>query len=75
MAAQGYFTPGDMIVGIGPDTQVWRKRPETALPTWPGRGRKPTRVRLCPGQTGAEAVKAVAASVPTVQHKWGQVCR
>jgi SRSO17 transposase len=49
------------------DTRVWRRRPETAVPQWSGRGRKPTRERLCPGQAEAEEVKAVAASIPSVQ--------
>jgi SRSO17 transposase len=49
------------------DTRVWRRRPETAVPQWAGRGRKPTRERLCPGQAAAEEVTAVAASLPSVQ--------
>lgn len=49
------------------DTRVWRQRPETAVPPWSGRGRKPTRACLCPGQAEAEEVKAVAASLPSVQ--------
>lgn len=49
------------------DTRVWRLRPETAVPQWSGRGRKPTRARLCPGQAEAEEVKAVAAGLPSAQ--------
>lgn len=49
------------------DTRVWRQRPETAVPPWSGRGRKPTRACLCPGQAEAEEVKAVAASLPSGQ--------
>ena len=49
------------------DTRVWRQRPETAVPQWSGRGRKPTRTRLCPGQAAAEEVKAVAAGLPRAQ--------
>jgi SRSO17 transposase len=49
------------------DTRGWRQRPETAVPAWSGRGRKPSRVRLCPGQVQAEEVTAMAANVPTTQ--------
>jgi SRSO17 transposase len=49
------------------DTRAWRLRPETAVPQWSGRGRKPTRARLCPGQAEAEEVKAVAAGLPSAQ--------
>jgi SRSO17 transposase len=49
------------------DTQVWRTRPQTAVPPWSGRGRKPTRVRLGPGQAQAAEVSAVAASLPREQ--------
>jgi SRSO17 transposase len=49
------------------DTRVWRQRPETAVPQWSGRGRKPTRARLCPGQAEAAEVKAVAAGLPSAQ--------
>lgn len=47
------------------DTRVWRRRPETGVPQWSGRGRKPTRAHLCPGQAQAEEVKAIAESVPS----------
>jgi SRSO17 transposase len=33
------------------DTQVWRQRPATAVPTWSGQGRKPTRTRVLAGDT------------------------
>lgn len=49
------------------DTRVWRQRPETAVPAWSGRGRKPSRGRLGPGQVQAEVVTAIAAQVPTAQ--------
>jgi SRSO17 transposase len=49
------------------DTRVWRLRPETAVPQWSGRGRKPTRARLCPGQAEAEEVNAVAVGLPSAQ--------
>jgi SRSO17 transposase len=49
------------------DTRVWRQCPMTAIPPWAGRGRKPTRARLCAGQPQAEAVTAVAATVPAAR--------
>jgi SRSO17 transposase len=49
------------------DTRMWRQRPETVVPAWSGRGRKPRRVRLGPGQVQAEVVPAIAANVPTAQ--------
>jgi len=63
----------DHIDGIGlwyfaevpHDTQVWRQRPATAVPTWSGRGRKPTRTRRGAGEAEPEAVAQLAASLPT----------
>ncbi len=52
------------------DTRVWRRRPETFVPKGSGRGRRPTRSRLCPGQAQAEEVKAVAESVSSA--KWSR---
>ena len=40
-------------------TRVWLAAPVVALPAWSGRGRKPTRLRLAPGQPGAQRVDAV----------------
>lgn len=40
-------------------TRVWLAAPVVALPAWSGRGRKPMRVRLAPGQPGAHRVDAV----------------
>jgi SRSO17 transposase len=55
------------VAEVPHDTQVWRTRPQTAIPPWSGRGRKPTRVRLGPGQAQAEEVSAVAACLPREQ--------
>jgi SRSO17 transposase len=49
------------------DTRVWRQCPATAVPAWAGRGRKPTRARLCAGEPQADTVTAVAASVPAAR--------
>lgn len=46
------------------DTHVWRQRPKTAIPVWAGRGRKPSRLRLSPGQAVAETVSALAQTLP-----------
>jgi SRSO17 transposase len=49
-------------------TRVWRERPEVELPAWSGRGRKPRRLRLRPGQGQAQRVDAVMARLPA--HAW-----
>ncbi|MGH8058383.1 MAG: IS701 family transposase, partial [Candidatus Entotheonellia bacterium] len=49
------------------DTQVWRQRPETAVPAWSGQGRKPTRARLVKGAPTAHTVATVAAALPAEQ--------
>jgi SRSO17 transposase len=45
------------------DTRVWLERPLTAVPEWSGRGRTPSRERLCAGQHEAEEVASMAARV------------
>jgi SRSO17 transposase len=50
------------------DTRVWLTRPQTAVPQWSGRGRKPTREQLCAGQPESLKVAAIAASLPA--NKW-----
>jgi SRSO17 transposase len=45
-------------------TRVWLERPVVSLPAWSGRGRKPTRLRLAPGEPGAQRVDAVMARLP-----------
>ncbi len=49
------------------DTRVWLERPQTAVPEWSGRGRKPSRARLCAGQHEAEGVADIAARIPPEQ--------
>ena len=49
------------------DTCVWLERPATYLPTWSGRGRKPTRLRLVAGTPDPQAVDEMAASLPAEQ--------
>jgi SRSO17 transposase len=49
------------------DTRLWRQRPVTAVPTWSGHGRKPTRARVGVGEPVADVVTAIAATVPVAQ--------
>ena len=49
------------------DTRVWLERPLTEGPQWSGRGRKPTRPRLCAGQHEAQAVTTIAEQVLPTQ--------
>lgn len=62
----------DHIAGLGlwyyaevpHDTQVWRERPATTVPTWSGRGRKPTREQVVAGGPTAQPVARLAAALP-----------
>jgi len=42
---------------------VFAQPAKTEVPAWSGRGRQPTRLRLVDGESGPQAVKAVAASL------------
>jgi SRSO17 transposase len=46
------------------DTYVWRTRPATSLPAWSGKGRKPTRQQLVPGEAETQTVRALVAALP-----------
>jgi SRSO17 transposase len=46
------------------DTQVWLTRPATAVPAWAGRGRRPRKPRLVPGEQAPQQVDQLAAAVP-----------
>lgn len=47
------------------ETRVWRTRPATAIPPWtPGRGRKSTIERLAPGESDAEELRTIPATLP-----------
>lgn len=46
------------------DTQVWLTRPATAVPAWSGRGRRPRKARLLPGEPAPQRVDQHAAAVP-----------
>lgn len=49
---------------VPPDTQVWLQRPATAVPAWSGRGRRPRKARLVPGEAAPQRVDQLAAAVP-----------
>ena len=44
-------------------TRVWETRPKTAVPEWSGRGRRPTKERLMPGQPQPQPVDKIATSL------------
>jgi SRSO17 transposase len=46
------------------DTRLWLRRPPTAVPTWSGRGRRPRKVRLLPGEPTPQRVDQLAAALP-----------
>jgi SRSO17 transposase len=46
------------------DTRVWLSRPETDLPQWSGKGRKPSRQRLKAGSAKAQPVDKLAHALP-----------
>jgi SRSO17 transposase len=46
------------------DTQVWEACPQTAIPEWSGRGRRPTKERVVEGEPTSKQVDRIAAEVP-----------
>jgi len=53
-----YFTE------IKTTSQVWLNRPEVHIPPWKGRGRRPTRLRLCHPTDRAVTVHSLVAHLP-----------
>jgi SRSO17 transposase len=53
------------VAEVPHDTQVWQRRPATAVPAWAGQGRKPTRTRVLAGAGEPTEVAQLAASLPT----------
>ena len=51
------------------NTRVWQSRPKTAVPEWAGRGPRPSKERLVEGESEAERVDAIAATVPEEEWK------
>jgi SRSO17 transposase len=64
VAAEGLW----YLAEVPHDTQVWLERPATAIPTWTGKGRKPTHERLVADQTQPQAVSSLATALLT-QHR------
>jgi SRSO17 transposase len=48
---------------VAHNTRVWRTRPQTAVPEWSGRGGRPTKERLLPGEATPQSVKEIADSL------------
>jgi SRSO17 transposase len=53
------------VAEVPHDTQVWTRRPGTAVPVGSGRGRRPRQVRLLAGEPAPPRVDQLAAMVPT----------
>jgi SRSO17 transposase len=53
------------LAEVTADTRVWQSRPKTGIPSYSGRGRKPTRERLLAGEAAAMTVSEVAQSLPS----------
>ena len=45
-------------------TRIWLERPEVGVPPWKGRGRRPTRIRLCDREPQATQVDELAQQLP-----------
>jgi len=66
----GAFLDGTAALGrwyfaeVPHDTQVWLARPTTAVPAWTGRGRRPRKARLVPGEPAPQRVDQLATAVP-----------
>jgi SRSO17 transposase len=56
--------PKDMyyFAGIRSDCQVFTKKPKLGLPAYKGRGRRPSKIRILPGQPQPRSVAEVAKS-------------
>ncbi len=45
------------------DTRLWLKRPDTYIPEYKGVGRRPTKLRLCPGQPSSLTIESIIDSL------------
>jgi SRSO17 transposase len=67
----GQFLDGVAALGrwyyaeVPHDTQVWQQRPATAVPAWSGRGRRPRKERVQPGEPVPHRVDRLATALPT----------
>jgi len=67
----------DRVAGLGlwyfaevpHDTLVWQERPQTEVPDWGGRGRKPTKERLVEGEPPPERVDEISTTIPAGEWK------
>ncbi|MBU0708085.1 IS701 family transposase [Patescibacteria group bacterium] len=50
------------FAGIRSDAQVFTKKPKLGLPAYKGRGRRPSKIRILPGQPKARSVSQIAKS-------------
>ena len=52
------------FVEISCSSHIWTEKPEVHLPVWKGRGRKPTRLRLCNPEQKSRRVDTIAQQLP-----------
>lgn len=52
------------VAEVPVDTQVWRERPQTAVPEWSGEGRPPSKERLLPDEPKPQRVDSLTAQIP-----------
>lgn len=57
------------FVEVSGTTRLWRQRPATGVPAWSGRGQRPTRERLKPGEPSPQEVREMAASLSPADWK------
>ena len=57
------------FVEVSRTTRLWRKRPATGVPAWSGRGQRPTRERLKPGEPSPQEVREMTASLSPADWK------
>lgn len=58
---------GTYFVEIPHDTHVWLTRPETYVPEWSGKGRKPILEKLKPDEPNSQPVSTIAAQIESNQ--------
>lgn len=51
------------VLEVPRSTRVFPQQSQSAVPPWSGRGRKPTRARLRPGEAPAQTVEALASAL------------
>ena len=52
------------FVEVSCASHIWIEKPEVHIPAWKGRGRKPTRLRLCNPEQKSQRVDALAQQLP-----------